>query len=90
MRGISLETTNKGSFISAYVKFFKKLTFRTCPYQGVRRNVIFSENFAHVLNKSSLVTKHTQQEDSEYGNNNKRNDNNKKFFIKCNDYISFQ
>ena len=47
--------------MSAYAKLSEKLTFpipwyahiRTCAYQRVR-NISFSENFAHVLNRWSL------------------------------------
>ena len=39
----------RGHPFSTYAKFFQKLTFRTCAYQGVR-NISFSENFACVRN----------------------------------------
>ena len=48
---------------STYAKFSEKTNIshplirtRTCAYQG-ERNVSFSENFAYVLNESSLMKK---------------------------------
>ena len=41
--------------LSTYKNIFRKTYIRTCAYQGIR-NVGFSENFANVLNRWSLIS----------------------------------